>query len=91
MRGPIHNRQFNPATGRLKFKKRVYTVWVVPNKNKEWQPFYCHDCRNMIFKYQGDSVMEAPGGYPQDFPVEIACKNASCGRIIRIEKAVEQL
>ena len=75
----------------MRAKKRLYTVHIVPNHNKDWQPYFCPDCRNLVFKYKGDAVMEVPGGAPVKFPVEVACVNQMCGRRILVADAAEQM
>jgi len=89
VRGPLHNSTMKG--GELRAKKRLYTVYVVPNNNKEWQPWYCPDCRNMVFRYKGDAIIEVPGEAPVKFPVEVACKNGMCGRRILVADAAEQM
>lgn len=81
----------NPMTGRVRPRKRVYTVWVVFNKIAEWKMYWCPDCREPIAQYMGDSVAEAPGEAIFTMPVMIQCRNPDCGRKILFQQSVTRV
>ena len=72
------------ASGHLRRRKRVVSVWLINDGDTQWRMYHCPDCRNAIFQYKGDIVAEVPGGAELEYPILIQCKNPNCGRRVLI-------
>lgn len=91
MGSPIHNKEFDLTTGKVRPAKRIYTVWLVKDNDDRWNIYHCPDCRNPIAQYKGAAVCEIPGETPGAVPVMIQCKNTNCGRKILFKEVIEQM
>lgn len=60
-------------------KKRNFikeTIWIAKYPDSAEEIFYCHKCRNSVFKYRGQVIMSHPGdsGDVMEFPYYAKCK-----------------
>lgn len=79
----------DPLSGRVKPRKRVYTVWVIFVQTG-WKMYFCPDCQNPLAQYQGDTVQEILGEAVFSFPVQVQCRNPNCGRKVIFQAAVKR-
>lgn len=87
---PLHNKVLTLA-GKWLPRERLYTIFSVKADDNQWKPYHCPDCRNMIFKYKGNLMMEIPGEVIVKAPMKVRCKNSSCGRTILWAGSAEQV
>lgn len=65
--------------------KRVATIRLEKAVDGRWHMFFCSDCKNSVFRYNGDLLAETPGEAPLELGIEIPCRNKYCGKVYIVE------